>query len=310
MSELADRAHEYLALRRALGYKLAEAGRLLPRFVAYLDAAGAGTVTVGMAMAWATQPPGGGPPSTVWGRRLAVARGFAKHMAAFDVRTEIPPPDLLAPATAHRAVPYFYTTAEVAALMAAARQRPTPLVAATHETLIGLLSTTGMRIGEAIRLDRHDLDWDDGSLVVRESKFNKSRRLPLHPTTLDALRRYSARRDELCPTPSVPAFFITRAGTRLVYTDVLAVFHQLLARSQVGATASRRPRPHDFRHSLAVAVLLEWYRQGADVQARMPWLSTYLGHASPVSTYWYLSAAPELMGLAAQRLAARWQEQP
>jgi integrase/recombinase XerD len=310
MSAFAEHAEQYLALRRALGHKLDEAHRLLPRYVTYLDETGAETVTVALAMGWATEPSGGGPPSTVWGRRLAVARGFARHLAAFDPRTEVPPLGLLAPTSAHRAVPYLYSDAETAALMRAARQLPCPLRAATHETLIGLLAVTGMRIGEVIRLDRDDIDWEDESLVVRDSKFGKSRRLPLHATTVDALASYACVRDRLRPTPTEPAFFVTRAGTRLIYTDALAVFHRLLDHTGVGRAASRRPRPHDYRHSFAVATLLDWYREGLDVQGRMPWLSTYLGHNSPISTYWYLSAAPELMGIAAARLQATMEARP
>jgi len=302
MSAFADHAQQYLSLRRALGHKLDEAHRLLPRYVAYLDAGGAETVTVALALGWATEPPGGGPPSTVWGRRMAVTRGFARHLSAFDSRTEVPPLGLLAPTTTHRAVPYLYSDAETAALMCAARLLRCPLRAATYETLIGLLAVTGMRIGEAIRLDRDDVDWDDESLVVRDTKFGKSRRLPLHPSTIDALAAYAGVRDRRCPAATEPAFLLTRAGTRIIYTDALAVFHTLLERAGVERGAPRRPRPHDYRHSFAVATLLEWYRDGGDVAVRMPWLSTYLGHSSPISTYWYLSAAPELMGLAAARL--------
>ncbi|MCA1656581.1 MAG: tyrosine-type recombinase/integrase, partial [Actinobacteria bacterium] len=297
---------------RALGHKITEAGQLLPSFVAYLDAAGAETVTVELAMAWATLRPDVGPPSTVWGRRMTVARGFARHLAAVDPRTGIPPAGLLAARGSHRAVPYLYSDAEVAVLMGAARSLSSPLRAATHETLVGLLSVTGMRIGEALRLDRADLDWDDGALVVRDSKFGKSRRLPLQASTVEALSGYERLRDRVCPVPATPAFFASRVGNRLIYTNVLAIFHDLLARTGVGedSRSGRRPRLHDFRHSFAVATLVGWYRQGVDVAARLPWLSTYLGHASPTSTYWYLSAAPELLQLAAARLDPATEARP
>jgi len=305
MTLLSTRAQEYLAIRRALGHKLTEASQLLPRFVAYLEAAGAETVTVELAVEWATLRPGGGPPCTVWGRRMTVARGFARHLAAVDPRTAVPPAGLLAARGPHRAVPYLYSGTDVAALMGATSSLSSPLRSATHGTLIGLLSVTGMRIGEAIRLDRSDVDWDDGALVVRDSKFGKSRRLPLHASTVEALRGYGRMRDRLCPAPATPAFFASRVGNRLIYSNVLDVFHGLLARTGVGeGSRSGRPRLHDFRHSFAVATLVEWYRQGVDVAARLPWLSTYLGHAWPTSTYWYLSAAPELLHLAAARLDA------
>ena len=309
MSLLAERAAEYLEIRRGLGHHLAEAHRLLPRFVAYLDAAGAETVTVELAVAWATAPPHGAPPSTVWGRRMTVARAFARHLSALDPRTGVPPTGLFGSGNQHRAVPYLYSTAEVAALMAAARGLPTPLRAATFETLIGLLSVTGMRIGEAIRLDRGDVTYDQAVVVVRNSKFGKSRQLPVHTDTLAALAGYARLRDRRCPATPTPAFFVTRVGTRLIYTDVLAVFHALLVRAGIGAPDGRRPGLHSFRHSFAVSTLLDWYGQGVDVAARLPWLSTYLGHACPSSTYWYLSAAPELMALAARRLEVRVGEQ-
>lgn len=303
MSLIADRAEEYLALRHALGHKIAETGRLLPRFVTYLEAAGSETVTLNLALDWAMAPPGGGPPSTVWGRRMSVARAFSRHLTAFDARTEVPPAGLLAVRADRRVFPYLYSDSDVAALMVAARALTSPLRAATYETLIGLLAVTGMRIGEVLRLDRADLEWNDGALVVRESKFGKSRRLPLQASTIDALALYEDARDALFPTPSTPAFFIARNGNRLIYSNVLGVFHDLLDRTGVGRDAlTGRPRLHGFRHSFAVATLLDWYRRGVDVHARMPWLSTYLGHSSPSSTFWYLSAAPELMALAAERL--------
>jgi len=213
VSALAERAEEYLRVRRALGHKMAEAARLLPRFVAYLDAAAAGTVSVELALAWATEVAGGGPPSTVWGRRMTVARGFARHLAALDPDTGVPPAGLLAPPSGHRAVPYLYSSGDIAALMAGARALASPLRAATHETVIGLLAVTGMRISEAIRLDRGDLDWDEGALVVRDSKFGKSRLLPVRADTLGALADYARRRDCLCPVASTPAFFVTAVGT-------------------------------------------------------------------------------------------------
>jgi len=311
VSALAERAEEYLQLRRALGHKLADAGRLLPRFVAYLDAAGAVTVTVELALAWATEAPGGGPPSTVWGRRMTVARGFARHLLPLHPGTGVPPVGLLAPPAAHRAVPYLYSGTDIAALMAGARALPCPLRAATHETLIGLLAATGMRIGEAIRLDRHDLDWDESAIVVRDSKFGKSRLLPLRQDTVDALAVYAHRRDRLMPAPSAPAFLLSTVGTRLIYSNVLKVFHDLLAGAGLDTgRGGRRPRVHDLRHSFAVHTLLDWYGQDLDVQARLPWLSTYLGHASPSSTYWYLSGAPELMAMAARRLEAAIERRP
>ncbi len=198
MSALAEAAEEYLRLRRSLGHDLAEAHRLLPRFVAYLDAIGATTITVEAALAWAQQPEID-PSTSVWPRRMTVARGFARHMAGMDARTEVPPAGLI-PARQRWRPPFIYSPADVEALMAAARTMRWRLPAATYETLIGLLATTGMRIGEALRLDRGDVDWAEGLLMVRESKFGKSRQVPVLGCTLAALRRYAETRDRLCET--------------------------------------------------------------------------------------------------------------
>jgi integrase len=187
--------------------------------------------------------------------------------------------------------------------MTAARTLASPLKAVTYETLVGLLATTGMRMGEAIRLDRADLDWNNGVLTVRSSKFGKSREVPLHPSTLGALRAYQRRCDQLCPRPKAPSFFISTTGTRLDQPTVGATFVMLARQAGLGPRSPRcRPRPHDLRHSFAVRTLLNWYRAGDNVESKLPLLSTYLGHVSPASTYWYLTAAPELLALASKRL--------
>ena len=193
MTVLSQAVEDYLTVRRTLGYKLVDHGTLLPDFVAYLEAAGASTVTAELAVAWATQPTD--TTRAWWGRRLAVVRGFARHLKAFDPDTEIPSPDLL-PYRCRRVSPYLYSESDVAALMAAARALRSPLRAATYETLIGLIAATGMRSGEAVRLDRDDIDWDEGVLTVWYSKFHKSRALPVHSSTLEALARYDRIRDE------------------------------------------------------------------------------------------------------------------
>jgi integrase len=185
-----------------------------------------------------------------------------------------------------------------------ARRMPSPLRAATYETLFGLLATTGMRVGEVIRLDRSDIDWANAVVLVRQSKFGKSRHVALTPSALDALSAYAARRAQFRPLPGNSSFFVSLTGKRLIYVSVHDVFRELCAKAGIGAGATTRPRIHDLRHSFAVAVLLDWYRDGEDVAARLPWLSTYLGHHDPRSTYWYLSAAPELLALAAGRLDA------
>ncbi len=187
--------------------------------------------------------------------------------------------------------------------MAAAGTLRSPLRAATYQTLIGLLAVTGLRVGEAIRLDRDDIDWNQGLLIVRNSKFGKSREIPLHETAVRALRDYSRERDQLYRAPSVPAVFISTAGTRLLYCNVNWTFLRLVHRAGLKPrSGSCRPRLHDLRHSFAVRTLLEAHQSGSDVKVRLSLLSTYLGHVDPAATYWYLSAAPELLALAGHRL--------
>lgn len=301
MSALGQAVEDYLRLRRSLGHDLADAGRLLPRFVAYMDGLGAETITVETALAWAQQP-AAEPGTTVWPRRMTAVRGFARYMAGHDPRTEVPPTGLLTYRQRWRP-PFIYTTGDIAALMTQALGSiPSPLRAATYETLVGLLASTGMRVGEAIRLDHADIDWSDGVLLIRESKFDKTRLVPVHGTTLDALVAYTGHRDALQPRPQSPSFFVSNKGTRLCYAVVSETFRNLVSAAGVGAGSTVTPRLHDLRHSFAVRTLLGWYRAGEDVRARLPWLSTYLGHNDPRSTYWYLSAAPELLALAAGRL--------
>jgi len=298
MSALVDAAEDYLRLRRALGYKLERQGQLLRCFVRYVDVLGADHVTVDLALDWATLPKEAQP--VWWHLRLGVVRGFAAHQVTIDPRTEIPPTDLL-PRRSGRRTPYLYSTAEITSLMHAAAGLRYPLKAATYETLIGLLACTGMRVGEAIRLDRADVDLDRGVITVLRSKFGKSRCLPLHESTTRALVAYARRRDQLRPRPEHDSFFVSLRGTRLDHSVVDAVFHALI--QAVGLDPSPTgPRAHDLRHTFAVDTLAAWHRSGVDVGARLPALSTYMGHASPSSTYWYLHAAPELLSFAAQKL--------
>ena len=302
MSNLRAELDNYLAIRRAVGFKLHRTGLLLADFVGYLEEHQSDTITTDSALAWASLPRDGS--SEWWGYRLSVVRAFARHLHAIDPRHEVPPTGLW-PAKSHRATPYLYSDADIAALMAAAHQFRSPLRAATFETLVGLLAVTGLRIGEALRLDRDDVDLDDGVLRIREAKFGKSREVPLHPSTVEALAAYTRRRDELFPRPRDPSFFVSTAGTRLLYCNAHLGWLDLVRRAGLKPRSAKcRPRPHDLRHGFAVRTLLGWYRDGDDVAARMPLLSTYLGHVHPANTYWYLSAAPELLTLVAARLDA------
>jgi integrase/recombinase XerD len=302
MSQLSGHVQDYLALRRALGFKLGKEGRLLPDFAAFAEAAGAATVTIDLALAWAAGPESASP---VWAaQRLSMVRGLARYLQAVNPATQVPPAGLL-PARTRRATPYIYSDAEVAALMTAARALPGPLKAATFCTLIGLPATTGMRGSEAMALDHGDLDTAAGLVTIRATKFRKSRQLPLHHSTLRALAAYQATRDRLCPAPATASLLVSSTGARLCQATVQPVFRHLLHQAGIGQDTHRpRATVHGLRHTFAVKTLPGWYRDGQDVQARLPALSTYLGHAGPAATYWYLTGTPELLALAAGRLEA------
>lgn len=304
MSAFAEHLTDYLRLRRGLGHQLADSARLLPGFVAHLDDIAASRITVENALAW-VQRPDADPLSSVWVRRMAAVRGFARYLSGVDPATEIPPLGLVSFRQRWRP-PFIYSEADIVVLMQEVpRLIPTPLRAATFQTMIGLLAATGMRVGEAIGLGRGDVDWAEGVVVVRNSKFNKSRELPLDPSSSDALCAYAELRDRLVARPSSPAFFISGKGTPVCYAAFSEKFREGVRSSGVGEGWPTFPRVHDFRHSFAVNTLVRWHREGQDVGALLPRLSTYLGHLSPGHTYWYLSAAPELLALAAARLEKR-----
>lgn len=299
---------DYLAMRRALGYRLARPEKLLGQFLDYLDQAGAQTVTVELALSWARLPAGG--DVSWWAHRLCVVRGFATYLHTLDPVHEVPAADLLA-WQPRRATPYLYSDQDVAALVAATASLRTPLRRATFATLIGLLAVTGMRVGEAIALDCDDLDLGAGLLVVRHAKFGKTRQLMLHPTTVDALRTYLHQRGQLTPAPATAALLVSTAGTRLLYCNIHWTFQRLLRLAGLTPRSTPcRPRIHDIRHSFAVRSMLDAYTAGQDGQSRLTLLSTWLGHVHPANTYWYLSASPELMAVAGQRLEAQLAGRP
>lgn len=302
MSQLSNHVEDYLAMRRALGFKLQKESRLLRDLAAFAEAADVSTVTTDIAVAWAILPQNATP---VWAaQRLSMVRGFARYLQAFDPAAQIPPAGLL-PARTRRVTPYIYSDAEIAALMTAARKLRNPLKAATFETLIGLLSVTGLRGSEAMTLDDSDIDAGRGLLTVRATKFRKSRQLPLQVSTLEALAGYQALRDQLCPAPATGSLLVSTTGARLCQATVQPAFRGLLRQAGIGRDSSRpRATIHCLRHTFAVKTLIGWYRDGQDVQARMPSLSTWLGHVAPAATYWYLTGTPELLTLAAARLEA------
>jgi integrase len=263
-----------------------------------------------LALDWAQQSPSMQPATCA--QRLGYVRGFARYHVARDPQTEIPPEGLL-PFRPSRAQPYLYSEEDIAGLLQCALELPTAggLRPWTYHCLLGLLSVTGLRIGEAIRLKAEDVDLQAGLLTVRGTKFGKSRLITIHPSTGEVLEQYRARRETFLAGRAASTFFITRRGNHLDIGDVHRTFYQLSRRLGLrGATASHGPRLHDFRHRFAVQTLLRWYRSGEDVERRMPVLSTYLGHVHVADTYWYLSACPELMGLAVARLEQSWGELP
>jgi len=258
---------DYLALRRALGYRLDRPEKLLDQFLAHLEAAHQEVVSIQNALEWAQQPAHGGP--SWWGYRLSVVRGFATYLHALDPAHQVPAAELLSQRP-QRATPYLYSDADVSALMATASSLSTPLRRATLATLIGLLAVTGIRVGEAIMLDRTDIDLTTGRLLIRYGKFGKTRELWLHPTTLDALKRYQRLRDRSAPPTGTTAFFVSAAGTRLLYCNVHHTFHRLVARAGLTPrSTSCRPRIHDLRHSFAVHAMLDAYTAGQDGQVRL-----------------------------------------
>jgi integrase/recombinase XerD len=299
MSPPRQALEDYLRIRRRLGFKLKDDQRLLEGFVCFLERAGAERITTELALAWARLPVEARPHR--WRQRPGIVRGFARYLATIDPDSEIPSKDLL-PARQPRVAPYIYSPAELSALIEAAGALTPPLRAASYQTVIGLMATTGLRLGEALDLDRGHVDLDDGALHVR-ARQTKQREVPLHPTTITALRVYARARDRRWPEPQTSAFFLNARGARLTRSEFNHRFAKLIGQVGLEGAGERvRPRPHDVRHTFAVRTLLDWYYAGEDVDRRMPLLSTFLGHVDPASTYWYLEAVPELMALIGRRL--------
>jgi integrase len=300
MTQLRQIAAGYVTTRRSVGYQMDAVARLLNSYIDHVEASGAVTVTVANALEWATRPADALP--IWWCRRLSVVRGFARHLSAFDPSCQIPPTNLLAVGYA-RVTPYIYSTEEVEALVHAAGTLAKPLPAASCQAIISLLAVSGMRVGEAVALARCDVDLAAGIVTVVKGKYGASRRVPLHPSTVEMLDCYARRRDRICSAPVADRFFLTSAGTAVSAGWLEQTFAKLLVQAQIDTPPGRRrPRIHDLRHRFAVVTLRDWYRDGVDVRARLPLLSTMLGHVAPAATYWYLTATPDLLALAAQRL--------
>lgn len=305
MSALHDALASYLALRRGLGAGMVGPTRVLRRFVEFLDREGATVITRDLAFRWATEPSHATPAT--WAGRLNDVRRFAMWLSASDPRTEVPPRGLL-PYRYRRCQPYIYRDEEIASILRHALRLPSPtgVRGLTYATLFGLLATTGMRVAEAVALDRDDVDLFNGVIAVRHGKFGKSRFVPVHASTRSALRRYARDRDRCLPAPSSCAFFLSDRGTRIAKCSARYNFAVVsravgLRTASPGRKHGRGPRLHDMRHRLAVATLIRWYREGRDVERQLPKLSTYLGHVHVTDTYWYIEAVPELLRLATER---------
>jgi len=305
MTALGRHVQQYLALRRSFGFKLEREEQLLAQFVAYSEAAGQEHLTSDLAIAWAKLPVAASPNQ--WAKRLGVVRSFAVYLVTMDPATEVPPSGIF-PTNRRRPFPYLFSESDIERVLAAARGLVPPLRAATYEALFGLLVVSGMRIGEAIGLACGDVDLNSGVVTIRHAKFDRTRLVPLHESTTAALSAYAATRDRLCRQPRADVFFCSSAGTALDRSGVGKTFRKITTALGL-RTATTHPRVHDLRHGFAVRTLVNWQRQGVSIDAHIATLSGYLGHVAPSDTYWYLSAVPELMTLAAGRLEARFGNQ-
>jgi integrase/recombinase XerD len=308
MKTLRESLQDYLVMRRALGYKLRTPGASLETFVSFMENAQVEYITLAQATAWAELPISVHPAQ--WERRLSYVRSFARYCSAMDTRTEIPPVGLF-PCAYTRPTPYLFTDDDIRSLLQAALQlRATPsFVGHSTYCLLGLLSVTGLRISEALGLTMDDVDLNEGLLMIRSSKFGKSRVVPIHTSTVKVLSEYQLNRDRLLCGRQIPYFLLNSRGARMGYDHALDIFqHLCILVGLQGRMGSRRPHLHDLRHYFAIATLLRWYRDGQDIERRLPVLSAFLGHVEVRNTYWYLSACPELLGAARDRLVQRWEQ--
>ena len=314
MNTLREAVREYLDMRRGLGFKLHDAGKLLLKFVTFMEQHRASYITPQLALAWAQQPSTVQPAE--WARRLSVVRTFARHRSATDPRTQIPPPGLL-PFQPKRARPYLYSEEEIRALLRATLRMPCrykrdKLRPRVFYCLFGLLSVSGLRLGEARNLELQDVDLEAAVLTIRGTKFGKTRLVPLHASTCAVLADYIARRQRHWAGRTVSScLFVSNRGHRLDGGEIHRAFYALSRQIGLrGASDRRGPRLHDMRHRFATNTLVQWYRTGQDPERRLPLLSAYLGHVHVADTQWYLDSSPELMREAMHRLQQGWDGRP
>lgn len=308
-SSIQDLVADYIALRRSLGYRHAGSERYLRSFARWLNHIGhEGSIPQNLSVDWATDTSSTDPTTIAW--RLTAIRGFLRHLSGLDKTTDIPPPGLLGP-TSQRKPPHVYSDQEITDLLTAATQLSGTLRPLCYSTIFGLMACTGMRISETLALDHGDVDLAAGVITVRFSKRGRVRLVPLHPTVLPQLRDYATRRARLFGQPSsTDAFFRTDRSTRIDYNTAYHAFRQV--RDTLGWTAAGRtrlPRLHDLRHRMVIRRIQQWYQTGADLDAKIPVLATYLGHTEIANVYWYLSAVPELMSVVADRFETFAQQQ-
>lgn len=300
MKSLRQGVQEYLEYRWRLGFKLHRTQHLLTHFVSFMEQNRAKHITFKLALKFATMDT---KAPNAWASRLGIIRRFAEYWSTVDPKTEVPQKKLL-PNSYKRQSPYIYTDTEVTKLVECSESGyPNDRFDQyTYFVLFGLLAVTGMRIGEALALNCEAVNVQNKIITIYQSKFRKSRYIPIHKTTAEVLNDYSKYRNQCFPNPTTSRFFIDRTGKALAERRVRHVFHKRL--TKIGLTESKgcNPRIISLRHTFAVKTLLRWYKQGlAPVDQCIPLLATYLGHVKPTNTYWYLTATPQLLQLVVSR---------
>ena len=305
-----DLIENYLQLRRGLGYRHAGSERYLRAFARWLDDLGHhGPIPHDISITWATATTSTDPATAAW--RLTAIRGFLRHLSGLDAATDVPAPGVLGP-TSRRKTPHVYSDTEIEQLLTAAAALTGQLRPSCYYTMFGLMACTGMRIGETLALRACDVDLDAGMITIRFSKRGRVRLVPPHPTAIPPLRDYANRRAALFGQPrDTDAFFRTDQSARVSYNAAADTFARL--RDELGWTVdgrTRLPRIHDLRHRMVIRRIQAWYANGSNVDAKIPLLATYLGHAEVANVYWYLSAVPELMSIVAERFEISASQQP
>ncbi|MGH1467162.1 MAG: tyrosine-type recombinase/integrase [Cognatishimia sp.] len=308
MKTLTQRLDEYLALRRSMGFDLSFDERVLRKFTTFGDENGFLYISTPLFLDWKANY--GSADNNTWSHRLGMVRRFAFWLSEYDDQTEVPSSQLVTGRCRRRA-PYIYAPIQIAEIVAEAGRLPSPygLRSALWQTLFGLIAVTGMRVNEALSLDQRDVDLDRALLTLRNTKNGRERQLPINNDTAHRLAEYARKRDRVVMRDS-SRFFIQEDGQHA--KDCAARYNFAQVSKKLGIRSPQAfkrhghgPRIHDLRHTFAVHTILDWFRDGRDIEAEMYKLSTYLGHSEPKHTFWYIEAVPELMQLAATRAEQR-----